>query len=132
MTVILLVVTVNAAPPNQLPTANAGANQTITLPTSTVTLTGTGTDPDGTIASYQWTKITGPAQFTIVSATAAQTAVNNPVQGVYSFELRVTDNPGAIDRDTMTVTVNAARLINCQLPMPAPIKPLLYPPALLR
>ncbi|MBP9104018.1 MAG: T9SS type A sorting domain-containing protein [Chitinophagaceae bacterium] len=105
-----VVVTVNAAPPppNQLPSANAGANQTITLPTNSVTFTGSGTDPDGTIASYQWTKITGPAQFNIVAPTAAQTVVNNLVQGVYSFELRVTDNQGGIGRDTVVVTVNAA------------------------
>ncbi|MBK8698301.1 MAG: hypothetical protein IPN29_01605 [Saprospiraceae bacterium] len=104
-----------------MPTANAGANQTITLPTSAVTLTGTGTDPDGTIASYQWTKITGPAQFTIVSATAAQTAVNNLVQGVYSFELRVTDNQGAVGRDTMTLTVNAAAPPPNQRQRPTPV-----------
>jgi hypothetical protein len=105
-----VVVTVNAAvpPPNQAPTANAGVDQTITLPTSTVTLNGSGTDPDGTISSYQWTKIAGPTSFTIVSPTQAQTVINSLVQGVYQFELRVTDNGGAIDRDTVVVTVNAA------------------------
>ncbi|MBK8698303.1 MAG: hypothetical protein IPN29_01615 [Saprospiraceae bacterium] len=89
------------APPNQAPVASAGADKTITLPTNTVTLTGSGTDPDGAVTGYQWTKLSGPAQFTIASATAAQTAVNNLVQGVYSFKLRVTDNLGAIDRDTV-------------------------------
>jgi len=103
-------ITVNAAvpPPNQAPAANAGADQTITLPTSSVTLTGSGTDPDGSISTYQWTKIAGPTSFTIVSPTQAQTVINSLVQGVYQFELRVTDNGGAIDRDTVTVTVNAA------------------------
>jgi len=105
-----VVVTVNAAapPPNQAPTANAGIDQNITLPTNTVNLNGSGTDPDGTIASYQWTKIAGPAQFNIVSASAAQTVVNNLVQGVYQFVLTVTDNQGATGRDTVVVTVNAA------------------------
>ncbi len=103
-------VTVNAAvpPPNQVPTANAGGNQTITLPTNSVTLTGSGTDPDGTIASYQWTKIAGPAGYSIVSATQAQTAINSLVQGVYQFELKVTDNGGAVGRDTISVSVNIA------------------------
>ena len=101
-----VVVTVNAAP-NQPPVANAGPDQTITLPTNTVTLTGSGNDPDGTIASYQWTKIAGPA-CTIVSPSQAQTAVNNLVQGVYQFQLTVTDNLGATGRDTVVVTVNAA------------------------
>lgn len=104
-----MILTVNAAA-NLNPTANAGANQTITLPVNTVTVTGTGTDSDGSIASYQWTKIAGPATFTIVSPTQASTVINNLVQGTYSFELRVTDNLGAIGRDTMTVTVNAVNV----------------------
>ncbi len=104
-----ITVTVNAAlPVNQAPAASAGADQVITLPINTVTLTGSGTDADGTIAAYQWAKIAGPTQFTIVSASQAQTAVNNLVQGTYRFELRVTDNLGAFGRDTITIIVNPA------------------------
>ncbi|MBS1921515.1 MAG: tandem-95 repeat protein [Bacteroidetes bacterium] len=102
-----VVITVNAAS-NQLPTANAGPNQNITLPTNTVTINGSGSDPDGNIASYQWTKIAGPSQFTIVSPTQAQTVINNLVQGTYQFQLTVTDNLGATGSDTVVVTVNAA------------------------
>src|SRR5205823_3883589 len=79
-----------------------------TLPTNSVVLSGSGADPDGAIASYQWTKISGPAQYTIVSPTLAQTTVNNLAAGVYSFELAVTDNKGATAKDTVIVTVNAA------------------------
>jgi ribosomal protein L14 len=100
-------VTVNAAP-NQPPTANAGSNIVITLPTNSVTLSGSGTDPDGSVTSYQWTKVSGPTQYTIVSSGQRQTAVNNLVQGVYQFQLKVTDNKGATGTATMTVTVNAA------------------------
>ncbi|MFI5129779.1 MAG: hypothetical protein ACHQFX_07305 [Chitinophagales bacterium] len=49
--------TVCSTPPaNQSPTANAGADKTITLPVSSVTLSGSGSDPDGSIASYAWSK----------------------------------------------------------------------------
>ena len=92
---------------DQPPTANAGADQSITLPTSTVSLTGSGTDPDGSIAAYFWTKISGGAG-TITNATSSATTVTGLVQGVYKFELKVTDNNGATGRDTMQVTVNAA------------------------
>lgn len=103
-----VVVIVNAAPPpNQLPVANAGNNQTVFLPTNNATLAGSGTDTDGTIASYLWTKISGPTQFTISSASSAQTTVTNLAQGVYGFALRVTDNQGGIGRDTVLVTVSA-------------------------
>src|SRR4029079_2018924 len=62
-------VIVNAAP-NVAPTANAGPDQTITLPTNSVSLSGSGTDPDGSISSYSWTKISGPTA-TITNANAA-------------------------------------------------------------
>ena len=100
-------ITVNAAP-NKPPTANAGANQTITLPTNTVTLSGSGTDPDGTISSYSWTKISGPSGGTINNANSASAIVNNLSEGVYLFELTVTDDKGAIGKDTVQITVNAA------------------------
>jgi lysophospholipase L1-like esterase len=100
-------VTVNAAG-NQPPVANAGTNQSITLPINSVTLTGSGTDADGSISSYQWTKLNGPASGTITTATQSQTTVTLLSQGVYQFELRVTDNNGAVGRDTVQVTVNVA------------------------
>ncbi|MBE2230861.1 MAG: tandem-95 repeat protein [Chitinophagaceae bacterium] len=98
-------VTVNPAP-NQLPVADAGADRVIVLPVNSLTLTGSGMDPDGTIVSYQWSKVAGPAQFVVLSPLSAQTFVNNLVQGVYLFELTVTDNSGATDKDTVQVTVN--------------------------
>jgi poly(3-hydroxybutyrate) depolymerase len=112
-------ITVNAAapPPNLPPVANAGADQTITLPTNSVTLNGTASsDPDGAIASYAWTKISGPASGTIVSPTGGTTVVNSLVQGTYSFKLVVTDYYGATGADTIVVVVNAA-------PPPANIPP---------
>ena len=102
-------VTVNPAPPNILPVANAGPDQTITLPTNSVTLSGSGTDPDGNITAYQWTKISGPAVGTITNAASAATTVTGlSIAGTYRFVLRVTDNSGAFGRDTMQVTVNPA------------------------
>ena len=107
-------VTVNAAA-NQAPSANAGTNKTITLPTNTTTLNGSGTDADGTISSYAWVKVSGPSTGTIATANAATTSLNNLVQGVYQYELTVTDNSGATGKDTVQVTVNAAVILN-QLP----------------
>ena len=104
-----MVITVNAAPPppNQAPNAYAGADATITLPTNSTSLNGSGSsDPDGTISSYSWTKISGPASFAIADAAAASTTVSNLAQGSYSFRLVVTDNYGAADDDTMVITVN--------------------------
>jgi hypothetical protein len=103
-------VVVNAAA-NQAPTANAGVDQSITLPTSSVSLSGSGTDPDGTIASYAWTRVSGPNTPTITSASSASTTVTGLVQGTYVFRLTVTDNQGATGTDDVQVTVNAAEMI---------------------
>ena len=78
------------------------------LPTSSVSLSGSGTDADGTISSYSWTKISGPSAGTINSAATAASTVTSLVQGVYKFQLKVTDNGGATASDTVQVTVNAA------------------------
>ena len=102
-------ITVNAAA-NIPPTANAGTDQTITLPTSTVSLSGSGTDTDGTISAYNWTKISGPSSGTITNANSAATTVTGLVQGVYQFQLKVTDNNGATGLDTVQITVNAANI----------------------
>ena len=83
-----------SSPANQPPSANAGSDQIFFLPTNATTLSGSGTDADGTITGYQWTKISGPSQFTISSPTLAKTNVSNLVEDEYQFELKVTDNSG--------------------------------------
>jgi hypothetical protein len=121
---------VNNAAINQPPTANAGPDQTIILPTDSVGLNGTGTDPEGSIKSYNWSKVTGPAQYMIVTPNLATTKVRNLVKGTYQFELTVTDGGGLISKDTMSVnvidnpcgTTTNRPLINAQL-IPVSIPP---------
>jgi hypothetical protein len=95
-------------PANVAPTANAGSDQTITLPTSSVTLNGGGSsDSDGTIASYEWTQVNGPATAAIGSASGSSTSVSGlTAAGTYTFQLKVKDDDGAESTDTVVVTVN--------------------------
>lgn len=97
-------------PANIPPIADAGQDQVISLPKNTLRLVGGGADPDGIIVSYYWTKISGPSSGAITSATYPVTSVSTLTQGFYSFELMVTDNKGAIGRDTMEVAVTPASL----------------------
>lgn len=92
---------------NVPPTANAGLDQTLTLPINQTTLNGTGMDSDGTVVSFVWIKVAGPV-VTIASPNNASTVITGLVQGVYDFELAVTDDSGAIKKDTVRVTVNTA------------------------
>jgi hypothetical protein len=89
------------------PTANAGSNQTITLPTSTVTLSGSGTPGAGSITTYAWTKSSGPSGGTIASPSSASTGISALQQGVYVFQLTVTQTDAQTASATVTITVNS-------------------------
>ena len=92
---------------NQPPIARAGNDTAIILPIDGVTLNGSAsTDPDGTITSYKWTKVSGPVSSNIGNPDSSKTLVKSLVKGVYKFELTVTDNGGLSAKDTMQVTVN--------------------------
>jgi len=88
--------------------ANAGIDQIITLPINIVILSGNGIDTDGRVVTYLWTKISGPSAYNISNSSSAVTAVSGLTQGVYQFELKVTDDKGAIGKDTINITVNAS------------------------
>jgi alpha-tubulin suppressor-like RCC1 family protein len=105
----LVKVTVNtAAPTPGTPSANAGADQSITLPVDSTKLQGSGTEANGTIVSYKWVQLSGPSVSTIAASGSAATEVNGLVQGEYTFQLTVTDNSGVTATDQVNVTVNAA------------------------
>ncbi|MEO6719055.1 MAG: T9SS type A sorting domain-containing protein [Ferruginibacter sp.] len=90
---------------NELPVANAGNDRDLIFPTNSATLNGSAIDPDGTISSYLWTKILGPAGGTIASIASANTTVSGLGEGLYRYQLKVTDNNGAISIDTVQLTV---------------------------
>jgi gliding motility-associated-like protein len=96
---------VNAAPVNAPPTVNAGDDISITLPANSVILNGSATDSDGTIASYLWTKISGPATFSLSGTITNALTATNLVAGTYTFRLRVTDDDGSNATDNVIVTV---------------------------
>ena len=98
-------------------------DKTITLPVNNVSLAGTASDADGTLASYTWTKIAGPSGFSIATGSALNTAVTGLVQGVYKFELKVTDDNGASTKDTVQVTVNPAAVTPPHVVVPVPNVP---------
>ena len=92
---------------NNAPIANAGANQTIVSPASSVNLSGSLSSDDVSIASYLWTRISGPNTPTITSPNTVNTSVTGLIVGVYIFRLLVTDGPGLNNFDEVQITVNA-------------------------
>lgn len=89
---------------NYTPVANAGADVTLTLPSNTTVLHGSATDMQGSIASYTWTKVSGPAA-TLTNDKTADLSLSGLVAGTYSFQLQVKDNQGTKANDVTTVIV---------------------------
>ena len=91
---------------NKPPIAVAGPDHTITLPTDSVLLNGSASnDPDGRIIAWQWANISGPSSFNIGNANSVQAKATHLAEGVYQFELTVTDSLGLFDKDTTTLAV---------------------------
>lgn len=100
-----ITVTVNGSV-NQLPVADAGAD-TVLAYTTTSSLNGSASyDPDGTIVQYAWTQISGPGGLSTPDANVVNPTLNGLQAGVYVFKLTVTDNQGAVDADTVQMTIN--------------------------
>ncbi|WP_222933108.1 PKD domain-containing protein [Fulvivirga aurantia] len=98
-------VTVNSAPVNSAPTADAGDDINITLPTNSTTIVGSGSDSDGSISAYLWTKVSGPTTFTLSGQNTSTATVSGLIAGTYGFRLRVTDNDGATGTDEVLINV---------------------------
>lgn len=69
---------------------------------NTTTLDGSGsTDADGTITSYQWTKISGPTGGDVITnSNSIRATVVYTLPGTYAYQLKVTDNQGGYSFDT--------------------------------
>lgn len=90
---------------NVPPTADAGADRSVT-PAATVTLDGSGSsDLDGSISAYAWTQLTGTSVSITNSDQVIATFTAPDTEGDLSFELLVTDDGGDADRDTVNISV---------------------------
>ena len=99
---------------NQTPVADAGNDETVKLPVAEITLDGSKSyDPDGSIVSFSWKQVSGPATTTIATPDQAKASVTGLIEGTYTFELSVADQDGASAKVQVKVTVEAA-------PVPAP------------
>jgi hypothetical protein len=97
-----------SAPAHTPPVVSAGDDPTIILPEDSVALGGTATDNGGTIVSYSWTEVSGPAQYTISNSAIINPTISNLVAGNYIFRLTVTDNFGLTAYSDVPVNVEPA------------------------
>lgn len=106
---ITVIGTVSSLPP----IAKAGPDELLTLPTNYTNLNGYGSyDTDGTIQQWQWTKVSGPAEGTILHPSEPYSQISGMVAGTYTIRLTVTDNSGISNSSTVNITVNSSTLSN--------------------
>jgi hypothetical protein len=86
------------------PIVNAGPDKNIILPMSSMTLTGSATDADGTIASYYWSKYSGPS-LTMKNTTSRTVTLSGLKTGTYILKLLVKDNLYAKGFDYVKIVV---------------------------
>jgi PKD domain/Secretion system C-terminal sorting domain len=102
-------VTVNPAinNTNQSPVAIAGPDTTIYLPASSFQLNASNSyDPDGNITSYQWQEISGPNTAVASSMNGPEVDLSGLQEGIYQFQLMVTDNQGASSTATVKISID--------------------------
>ena len=98
---------------NEAPTITMPADQTV-QESDIVALSAPASDSDGSIASYQWTQLSGTT-VAITNATSAYPSFTAPEVATstdFQFQLQVTDDDGATATATTTVTVHPIAVTN--------------------
>jgi len=100
---------ISAAALDAPPTANAGADFSVSEGQPTVTLDGNGShDPDGDALSYSWTQLSGGTPVALLDASTSHPSFTAPYVAVggetLTFELTVTAK-GQTAADTVSVTI---------------------------
>ncbi len=93
-------------PPNNAPTLTVAS--TSVEEGNTVEVEASASDSDGSIASYEWTQVSGPAvEFENGNATITFTAPAVKEDTELTFTVVVTDDDGDTAEETVTVTITA-------------------------
>ncbi|CAA6679344.1 MULTISPECIES: PKD domain-containing protein [unclassified Lentimonas] len=99
-----LTITFTVTTIGEYPVVDAGADRNLFLPNNSVILSGSAID-NGTIASYQWTLVSGPNTPALVDSDTDTVSVSGLVEGSYTFRLTATDDESNSGRDDVMVSV---------------------------
>jgi len=90
---------------NYAPNANAGADFFVWSPVDGAKLNGSYSDLENNVKAVSWEKIFGPNSFTLANKDSLSAKISGLEQGLYKFELTVTDEGNLVDKDTVSVLV---------------------------
>lgn len=98
-----------ADPPNAMPVARAGADQSIAVGLEAVLDGAASSDPDGDTISYAWTLTSMPAgsTATLVGPATSRPTLRPDLAGTYTLSLKVNDGKADSAAAAMTVTATA-------------------------
>ncbi|QBG48785.1 DUF5060 domain-containing protein [Verrucomicrobia bacterium S94] len=85
------------------PTADAGTDKTIQLPVNSVVINGLA--GDDSLFSVEWTQTSGPSSAVLSGADTAALTASGLIEGIYIFQMKVTDIEGNTASDAVQVTV---------------------------
>lgn len=88
---------------NLPPYVDAGPDLFLTPSQTSVFINATAFDPDGTITTYLWEKVSGDSGDVIVTSDEEDTIVNNLTGDDYTYKITVTDNDANSASDTMRI-----------------------------
>ncbi|KAM7382834.1 hypothetical protein PAMP_002540 [Pampus punctatissimus] len=94
---------------NRGPVAIVGPDRTMFLPVSSLLLDGSGSTDDRAVTSYHWDTISGPPGLKMESVDQAVATVTGFQAGRYTFRLTVSDQEGATDSTSLTVSIQEAK-----------------------
>lgn len=116
-TTTVTIIVVAPPPPNKSPLANAGSDLVV-KEGEEVRIVGEGSDPDGTIVSWEW-DVDGDEVFDTFSEDDGILVRSFPEVGTFTLWLRVTDDRGAVSRDSVVVMVEEDKGEGTESPGPA-------------
>ncbi|MDW7696032.1 PKD domain-containing protein (plasmid) [Flammeovirgaceae bacterium SG7u.111] len=97
---------------NEKPVVVLDDNYNITLPADSLIIDGSASyDPDGEISSYLWEQASGSYTLSLTNPTKEKLIIKELKVGDFEFSLTVTDDSGAVDTQSFTVTIDSQIVI---------------------
>lgn len=113
--------------PYSIPVADAGVDIKVLLPVSSVQLNGSASiETAGKTLTYAWKQVYGPSIATISSLTVAQPTVSDLREGMYKFQLQVTNTDSRFDTDEVLVMVTSTDNVAPVVSLSSPAQNAIY------